>query len=113
MQRERERVNKAFITKLKKIRKCFQQRQQFLQENFIDLNPFYLNKMIIILVLSAASLKQKDRWLFIIIQESTGDIEFASCLCPAGRAGICSHLFAVSKVVAKWVTDRVSITPQE
>ena len=60
-----------------------------------------------------ASLKLKERWVFIIIQESTGDIEFASCLCPAGRAGTCSHSFAVSKVVAKWVIVRVSITPQE
>ena len=51
----------------------------------------------------SASLKQKDRWVFIVIQKSTGDIEFATCQCPAGRAGTCSHSYAVSKVIAKWV----------
>ena len=33
-----ERVNKTFIKKSKKIEKHFQQGQQFLEENFIDLN---------------------------------------------------------------------------
>ena len=35
----------------------------------------------------AASLKQKDRWAFTVIQKSTGDMEFVTCQCTAGRAG--------------------------
>ena len=61
----------------------------------------------------SASLKQKDRWVFIVIQKSTGDIEFATCQCPAGGAGTCSHSYAVSKVIAKWVIDRVTIITQQ
>ena len=61
----------------------------------------------------AANLKQKDRWVFIVIQKSTDDIEFATCQCPARRAGKCSHSYAVSKVIAKWTIDRVSIIPQQ
>ena len=55
----------------------------------------------------SASLKQKDRWAFIVIQKSTGDIELATCQCPA------SYSYAVSKVIAKWVIDRVTIIPQQ
>ena len=61
----------------------------------------------------SASLKQKDRCVFIVIQKSIGDIEFATCRCPAGRAETCSHSSAVSKVIAKWVIDRVTIIPQQ
>ena len=50
---------------------------------------------------------------FIVIQKSTGDIEFATCQCPAGRVGTCSHSFAVPKVIAKSVIDRVTIIPQQ
>ena len=61
----------------------------------------------------AASLKQKDRWVFIVIQKSTSDIEFATCQCPAGRAGTCSNSYAVSQVITTWAIDRVSIMPQQ
>ena len=111
-----ERVNKTFITKSKKIEKHFQQGQQFLEENFIDLNSISSkqnDKYISVKGICSASLKQKDRWVFIVIQKCTSDIEFATCQCPAGRAGTCSHSYAVSKVIVKWVIDRVFIIPQQ
>ena len=111
-----ERVNKTFITKSKKIEKHFQQGQQFLEENFIDVNSILSkrnNKYFSVKGICSASLKQKDRWVFIAIQKSSGDIEFATCQCPAGRAGTCSHFYTVSKVIAKWVIDRVTIIPQQ
>ena len=111
-----ERVNKTFIIKSKKIEKHFQQGQQFLEENFIDLNSILFkqnNKNFNVKDICAASLKQRDRCVFIVIQKSTGDIEFAAFQCPAGRAGTCSHSEAVSKVIAKWAIDRVSIIPQQ
>ena len=61
----------------------------------------------------SASLKQKDRWAFIVIQKSTGDIELATCQCPAGKSGTASYSYAVSKVIVKWVIDRVTIIPQK
>ena len=86
-----ERVNKTFITKSKKIEKHFQRGHQFL-ENFIDLNSI-LSKQngtyFSVKSICSASLKQKDRWVFNVIQKCTSDIEFATCQCPAGRAGTC------------------------
>ena len=111
-----ERVDKTFITKLRKIEKDFQRGQQLLEENFIDLNSILSkqnDKYFSVKGICSASLKQKDRWVFIVIQKSTGDIEFATCQCPAGRAGTCSHSYAVSKVIAKWVIDRATIIPQQ
>ena len=45
--------------------------------------------------------------------KSTDDIEFRTCQCPAGRIGTRSLCYAVSTVIAKWVSNRVSITPQQ
>ena len=59
-----ERVNKTFITKSKKIEKHFQQGQQFLEENFIDVNSILSkrnNKYFSVKGICSASLKQKDR----------------------------------------------------
>ena len=56
-----------------------------------------------------ASLKQK---VFVAIQKSIGNIEFATCQCPARRAVICSYSCAVLKVIVKWVIDRVFIILQ-
>ena len=106
-------VNKTFITKSKK---HFERGQQFLDESFIDLSSILSkqnDKYFSVKGICSASLKQKDRWVFIVIQKSTGDIEFATCQCPAGRAGTCSHSYAVSKVIAKWVIDRATIIPQQ
>ena len=58
-----ERVNKTFITKSKKIEN-FQRGQQFLEENFIDVNSILSkqnNKYFSVKGICSASLKQKDR----------------------------------------------------
>ena len=101
---------------MKKIDKHFQQRQQFLEDKIIDLNSILSkqnDKYFSVKGICSASLKQKDRWVFIVIQKSTGDIELATCQCPTGRAGTCSHSYTVSKVIAKWVIDRATIIPQQ
>ena len=111
-----ERVNKTFITKSKKILKNFHRGQQFLEEKFIDLNSILSkqkDKYFSVRGICSASLKQKGRWVFIVIQKSTGDIEFAQCQCSAGRAGTYSHSYAVSKLIAKWVIDRATVIPQQ
>ena len=46
-------------------------------------------------------------------RKSAGDIEFATCQCQARRAGTCLHSYAVSKVIAKWAINRISIIPQQ
>ena len=63
-----ERVNKTFITKSKKIEKHFQQGQQFLEENFIDLNSILSkqnDKYFSVKGICSVSLKQKDRWVLL------------------------------------------------
>ena len=32
---------------------------------------------------------------------------------PAGKAGMCSHAYAMMKTVAKWVIDRLKIIPED
>ena len=66
-----ERVKKTFITKSKKKEKHFQQGQQFLEENVIDLNSILSkqnDKYFSVKGICSVSLKQKDRWVFIVIQ---------------------------------------------
>ena len=91
-------------------------RATILEENFIDLNSILSkqnDKQFSVKGIFAVSLKQKDTWAFIVAQKSTGDIEFATCQCPAGKAGTYSNLYAVSKVIAKRAIDRVSIISQQ
>ena len=57
--------------------------------------------------------KAKRQDVYFVVQKPTGNIEFPTCQCPAGRAGTCSHSYAVSKVIAKWVIDRATIIPQQ
>ena len=109
----RERVNKTFITKFKKIDKRFQGWQQFLEKKKLLIWTSILSiqngKYFSVKGICSTSLKQKDKIVFFVIQEPTGNIEFPTCQCPAGRAGTCSHSCAISKVIAKWVVDRVTI----
>ena len=91
-------------------------RAAILEEDFIDLNSILSkqnDKYFSVIGIFSASLKQKDRWVFTVAQKSTGDIEFATCQCPARRAGTCLNSYAVSKVIAKWAIDRVSIISQQ
>ena len=65
-----ERVDKTFITKSRKIEKDFQRGQQLLEENFIDLNSILCkknDKYFSVKGVCSASLKQKDRCVFIVI----------------------------------------------
>lgn len=111
-----ERINRSCNAKSTKIKKHFQRGHQLLEENFVDLNSIYSKQnesFFSIKGTCAASLKQKDRWVFIVIKKSSGDIEFAKCQCPAGKAGTCSHSYAILKIVAKWVIDGLTLIPQQ
>ena len=57
-------------------------RAAILEEDFIDLNSILSkqnDKYFSVKGIFAVSLKQKDKWVFIVAQKSTGDIEFATC----------------------------------
>ena len=41
-----------------------------------------------------------------------GSVLYAYCQCPAGRVGTCSHIFAVMKLVLKWVIDKLTKVPE-
>ena len=59
----------------------------------------------------AASLKVKDRWLWLALVKSSNKIRYAFCPCEAGKVGTCSHMYAVMKLVAKWVLDELKTIP--
>ena len=57
-------------------------RAAILEEDFIDLNSILSkqnDKYFSVIGIFSVSLKQKDRWVFTVVQKSTGDIEFATC----------------------------------
>ena len=41
-----------------------------------------------------------------------GSLPYAYCQCPAWKVGTCSHIFAVMKLVAKWVIDKLTKIPE-
>ena len=59
-----------------------------------------------------ASLKQKNRWIFVALNKTDATIAYAYCECPAGKTGTCSHAFAIMKLVAKWVIDKILNIPE-
>ena len=56
-----------------------------------------------------ASLRKQNRIVFVALTKAEGSVAYAYCQCPAGRVGTCSHAFAVMKLVAKWVIDKINI----
>jgi len=110
------KINIIHNSKSKAIKKHFQRGEQFIEENYIDVNSVHTKQnddLFSIKGVCAASLKKKDRWIFLILSKSTAEIKFGYCQCPAGKAGTCSHAYALLKMLAKWVIDRLPIVPVE
>ena len=108
-------VNNTFCKNSTAIKKHFIRGDQFIEEKFIDTTNIYVKQDDLIFCLkgvAAASLKKANRWVFLAINKNTSDIIYAYCQCPAGRAGTCSHAYALMKLLAKWVVDRLSMVPE-
>ena len=56
-------------------------------------------------------MKSVNRWITVAINKVPVEVFFAYCQCAAGKPGICSHVFAVFKVVAKWALEKVTHIP--
>ena len=46
------------------------------------------------------------------LTKADGSVAYGYCQCPTGRVGACSHAFAVMKLVAKWVIDKINKIPE-
>ena len=63
-------------------------------------------------VSSEASLRKQNRIIFVESAKADGTVVYAYCQCPAGEVGTCSHAFAVMKLVAEWVIDKINKIPE-
>ena len=111
-----ENITKLFCKKSTAIKKHFIRGEQFIEERFVDLTNVYAKQSdncFLVKGISSASLKKANRWMFLALDKDTSRILYAHCQCPAGKAGTCSHAYALMKLVAKWVIDRLSIVPED
>ena len=108
-------VSKAVMNTSTMVKRNFNRGEQFLEENYLALGSIFVKKnehLICLKRMCVASLKQKDRWVTIAIGKESGDVEFAFCQYPEGKAGTCSHSFAMMKLIAKWALDRLKEIPE-
>ena len=62
-------------------------------------------------VVCGASLRKQNRIMFVALTKADGSVAYV-CQWPAGKVGTCSHAFAVMKLVAKWVIDKINKIPE-
>ena len=107
-------VNSNFFPKSTKVKKHLSRGEMFLEKQYIDLSSIHSKQSIELFCVKgvcAASMKKIDRWIFIAIKKLDGSVMYAFCECPAGKTGTCSHAFAMMKLVAKWVVEKLKTVP--
>ena len=85
-----------------------------MEESFIDVSSVVVKEndsLFCVKGVCAASMKNVDRWITVAINKAPVEVFFAYCQCAAGKPGICSHVFALFKLVAKWAMDKFSRVP--
>lgn len=111
-----EKINKLCREKSTAIKKHFIRGEQMVEERYLDLSSAYAkadNDVFCVKTVIAASLKKKSRWAFLVLSKENADIVYARCKCAAGKAGTCSHSYALMKTVLKWIVDRRKLIPEE
>lgn len=109
-----EKVNHSVCQKSTLVKKHFERGEQLLEEQYIDISSIhvkYSDNLFCIKGVCAASLKKVDRWVTVVINTEPCEIYFAYCQCVAGKPGTCSHVFALLKLIAKWVIEKLKDVP--
>ena len=104
-----EKVNDAFSQKSTKVKNHFQRGEQLLEESLIDVGSVVVKEndsLFCIKGVCAASMKNMNRLVTMAIRKFPVEVYFAYCQCAAGKPEICSHLFALFKLVAKWAIGK-------
>ena len=104
-----EKITAAVDPKCKSVKRHFSRGEQFLEENFLDISSIHSkqsDKLFCLKGVCAASMKKKDRVIFIAMNKNDASVSYSFCQCPAGKAGTCFHAFALMKLVAKWMIDK-------
>ena len=98
------------------IKKMHIRGEQFLKEKYID-SDFVFTKendsYFFLKALCSASKKQTEYNISLALSKIDKSIAYAYCECPAGSGGVCSHCYALMKLVAKWSIDRLTYVPSE
>ena len=112
-----EKITKLFAVRSTHIKKNCIRGEQLIEKRFIDLSSSFAkasDDLFCVKTLCSASMKKEYRWFFLALSKTDGEIKFARCCkCAAGKAGTCSHSFALMKIVSKWVIDQRSVIPEE
>ena len=106
-----EKVNDAFSQNSTKVKKHSHRGEQLLEEPFLDVGSVVVKKnlsLFCIKGLCAASMNNMNRWVTVAISKFPVEVYFAYCQCAAGKPRICSHVFALFKLVAKWAIEKVN-----
>ena len=97
------------------VKKSFKRGEQLIEENFVDLFNIYCyndDELFSVKALCAASLRKTNRWVSVSIRKDTSSVEFAHCQCEAGQGGLCSHSYAIMKLLVKYNTDCLKEIPE-
>ena len=86
-----------------------------LEEQYVDIGSIFTKQsddFFCFKGVCVASLRKQNRIIFVALTKADGSVAYAYCQCPAERVGTCSHIFAVMKLVAKWVIDKINKIPK-
>ena len=86
-----------------------------LEEQYVDIGSIFTKQsddFFCFRSVCGASLRKQNRIIFVALTKADGLVAYACCQCPAGKVGTCSHAFAVMKLVAKWVIDKINKIPE-
>ena len=109
-----QKINSLF-SKSSVVKKHFQSCTQLIEENYIDIGSIYSKQnddFFCIKGICAAGLKKENRWAVAVIDKKNSGVIFAHCEYKAGKTGTCSHSFAILKLLAKWVLDKIKGIPE-
>ena len=107
-------VTAGVFSKSTVVKKHFSGGEQLLEEQYVDIGSIFTKQSYYFLFLffvCGASLRKQNR-IFVALTKADGSVAYGYCQCPTGRVGACSHAFAVMKLVAKWVIDKINKIPE-
>ena len=108
-------VPTGVLSKSTVVKKHFSRGDQLLEEQYVDIGSIFTKQsddFFCFKSVCGASLRKQNIIIFVVLTKDDGLVADAYCQCLAGRVGTCSHAFAVMKLVAKWLIDKINKIPE-